>query len=316
MSMFNPAHRYVTITAFYAVFLEEYDMPVHTHASCEIMYITKGNCRIYAGQKEYRLKEDQFILLDAETPHRLWIPKDSPCSLLNLEFLCRKEKTSLDLWEPKKGSASFDLFCRSQKTVWVSNDTGHLGYALKDLIFQLEQKVPYSRNGEMSRKFNSADADYLIRLLFFRTMMELSRCSLDNGKTTGALHLKKALSYISAHLTENIRIPELAAYIGINKSYLQSLFARHMHCTVTDYINRRRLEQAAFLLANSSLSVTDIAFRTGYNSRQYFGSVFEKYYGTNPRAYRQLHEKRISTSTGHGQYVIRRDGTWDTEPLE
>ena len=150
---------------------------------------------------------------------------------------------------------------------------GNLGYSLKDLISQLEQKIPYSKDVHMSRKFTAPDTDYLIRLLFFRTMLELSQCLLENNKATGAVYLKKALLYISAHLTEDIRIPELAAYAGINKSYLQSLFSRHMHCTITDYVNRKRLEQAAFLLTNSSLSVTDIAFHAGYNSRQHLAAL-------------------------------------------
>ena len=316
MSIFNPTHHFISITAFYALSLTEYDMHAHAHASCEIMYVTKGNCHIYVNHEAHCLEERQFIFLDAEVPHRLWIPKGSPCSLLNLEFRCQEEKTTLDILEPRRESVSFDRFCRSKKAIWISNDTGNLGYSLKDLISQLEQKIPYSKDVHMSRKFTAPDTDYLIRLLFFRTMLELSQCLLENNKATGAVYLKKALLYISAHLTEDIRIPELAAYAGINKSYLQSLFSRHMHCTITDYVNRKRLEQAAFLLTNSSLSVTDIAFHAGYNSRQHFGSTFEKYYGTSPRAYRQLHEKKIDTSTGHGQYTIREDGTWDTEPLE
>ncbi|MCA5962243.1 hypothetical protein LC724_20245 [Blautia sp. RD014234] len=43
----------------------------------------------------------------------------------------------------------------------------------------------------MSRKFTAPDTDYLIRLLFFRTMLELSQCLLENNKATGAVYLKK-----------------------------------------------------------------------------------------------------------------------------
>ena len=229
MSIFNPNHHYISITAFYALSLTEYDMHTHAHASCEIMYVTKGNCHIYVNHEEHRLEERQFIFLDSEVPHRLWVPKGSPCSLLNLEFCCQKEKTTLDLLEPRRESESFDRFCRSKKAIWVSNDTGNLGYSLKDLISQLEQKIPYSKDVHMSRKYTAPDADYLIRLLFFRTMLELSYCLLENTRATGTVYLKKATSYIAAHLTEDIRIPELAAYAGINKSYLQSLFNRHLH---------------------------------------------------------------------------------------
>ena len=115
MSIFNPSHHYISITAFYALSLTEYDMHTHAHASCEIMYVTKGNCHIYVNHEEHRLEERQFIFLDSEVPHRLWVPKGSPCSLLNLEFCCQKEKTTLDLLEPRRESESFDRFCRSKK---------------------------------------------------------------------------------------------------------------------------------------------------------------------------------------------------------
>ena len=158
------------------------------------------------------------------------------------------------------------------------------------------------------------DSDYLICLLFFRMLLELSRCLYQGQSTTGALYLKKACDYIRKNLTEELRIPEIARYAGINKSYLQSLFSRQMHCTITDYINRKRLEQAAFLLINSSLTITDIAFHTGYNSRQHFAATFEKYYGSGPRAYRQLHGKQLETTTGKERFS-EKDGIWNSKPL-
>ena len=87
-----------------------------------------------------------------------------------------------------------------------------------------------------------------------------------------------------------------------------------MHCTIPDYINRKRLEQAAFLLINSSLTITDIAFHTGYNSRQHFAATFEKYYGSGPRAYRQLHGKQLETTTGKERFS-EKDGIWNSKPL-
>ena len=128
------------------------------------------------------------------------------------------------------------------------------------------------------------------------------------------LYLKRALDYISSHLTDEIRVPRLAEHAGINKSYLQSLFSRYMDCTITDYINQKRLEHAVFLLESSSLSITDVAFQSGYNSRQHFGSTFEKYYGISPRAFRQLHCKNMNPSTGEN-YYMGEDGKWTNTPL-
>lgn len=310
MSIFHPRHRYVVITAFYALSLTEYDMHIHTHPSCEIMYVTKGCCYIYVNQEQYCLDEHQFIFLDAGVPHRLWIPQGTPCSLLNLEFRCQEQETDINLKEPLKESPAFASFCRKKESLAISGDSYNLGYAMKDLIAQLGQKIPVHEEKASPQRKAFSDCDYLIRLLFYRTMLELSRCLTENTRTTGAVYLKKACAYIESHLTEEIRVPELAAAAGINKSYLQSLFSRHLHCTITDYVNRKRLEQAAFLLINSSLSVTDIAFHAGYNSRQHFGSTFEKYYGISPRAYRQLHGKTIDTSTGSERIYMTESGKW------
>ena len=164
-----------------------------------------------------------------------------------------------------------------------SGDMRDLGYALKDLISHL-QKAPDS-------------SDFLLYLLYSRTMAELAYSMIHEKENTGLYYLKKACGYIDRNIHETIRVPELAAYTGINKSYLQSLFSRILGCSIIEYINKKRLEEAAFLLINSSMSITDIAFSSGYNSRQHFAHTFEKYYGTGPLSYRKLHKRQMTA--GH-----------------
>lgn len=324
MSLYTPQNRYVILTAFYALSLTGYKMHTHTHPRCEIMYVTKGSCKIYTDQDTYSLKDHQFIFLDANVPHRLFVSEDTFCSILNLEFQCQKEKTPLDLQELLKESDSFSQIYKKQKPYFTGTDSRNLGYSLKDLISQLEENLSLElRHMDNQKKIpentivsrESSEQQYLIRLLFFRAVLELSACVCENTATVGTLYLKRACTYIYQHLTDEIRIPEIAAYAGINKSYLQSLFSKHMHCPITDYVNRKRLEHAVFLLINSSLSVTDIAFHSGYNSRQHFGSTFEKYYGMSPRSYRQLHGKHIETSTGTHRFSVQDNGTWKNAPL-
>ncbi len=309
MSLFEMKNPYIEITAFYALNL-------HRHSRCEIMYVTKGCCLVYVNEQAFHLKERQFIFLTADVLHQLSISDGQPCSILNLEFSCLDSKTDICLTELYAESSSFSTFCRSPKDYFIGNDTDHLGYSLKDLINQLRNGIPYKNNEQNVADVYTQDQKYLIRLLFLRMMLELSKCVSDNNKNTGMIYLKRARDYISSHLTEELRIPQLAEYAGINKSYLQSLFSRYMNCTITEYINRKRLEHAVFLLVNSSLSITDVAFLSGYNSRQHFGSTFEKYYGISPRSYRQLHGKTMNPSTGNDYYYMEKDGIWNNTPLK
>lgn len=316
MSLFEIRNPYIKITAFYALNLSEYSMHPHSHPRCEIMYVTKGSCLIYVNEQEFCLKEQQFIFLSPDILHQLSIPQGSLCSILNLEFSCLRSKTDICLSGLFDESPAFASFCRHSGTYFIGNDTDHLGYSLKDLINQLRNGIPLKNNIRNLSDNYSPDQKYLIRLLFHRMMLELSKCVLSHNKNTGMLYLKRALDYISSHLTDEIRVPQLAEHAGINKSYLQSLFSRYMNCTITDYINHKRLEHAAFLLVNSSLSITDVAFQSGYNSRQHFGSTFEKHYKISPRAYRQLHGKDMDPSTGDDYYYMKEDGKWANMPLK
>lgn len=315
MSLFKIGNPYIEITAFYALNLREYSMHPHIHPRCEIMYVTKGRCLIYVNNQEFCLKEQQFIFLNADVLHQLSISEGSPCSILNLEFSCLNSKTDICLTELYAESPAFAKFCNHSGEYFIGNDTDHLGYSLKDLINQLRNNVSYRNDVRNLSDIYTPDQRCMIRLLFLRMMLELAKCILNNNKNTGMLYLKKALDYISSHLTEEIRIPQLAEHAGINKSYLQSLFSGYMNCTITDYINQKRLEHSVFLLVNSTLSITDVAFQSGYNSRQHFGSTFEKYYGMSPRAYRQLHGKTMESSTGGDYYYMEKDGTWTNIPL-
>ena len=307
MRLFSPKSPFITITAFYALALTEYHMNMHIHDSCEIMYVTKGCCQIFLETGDHTLREKEFIFLNANVPHRLSIPDGASCSLLNLEFHCGSQKTPVNLMEAAKESPALSSFLHSFGDDSVGYDSGNLGYAVKDLILYLEKTL--------SSSVSSPDQLFMSRLLFFRFLLELADGLSHPQKEAGMAYLRKACSFISSHLMEEIRVPQVAAHAGINKSYLQALFSKYMNSTITDYINKKRLEQAAFLLINSSLTITDIAFQCGYNSRQHFAKTFQRFYEISPKAYRQLHGKSVSASTGAELYFRNPQGTWVNRPL-
>ncbi len=284
----------VTITAYYALSLPEYHMPFHTHESCEIMYVTSGRCLVFCPEETHTLTANQFIFLRSGTPHRLEIGTGHPCAILNLEFSFRQNNRGIPLDELIKGCPSFLGFWDNGEPYFVADDMRNMGYSMKDLITQLQKK--------------EKDSSYLLRLLFYRTMVELSYCAWRGRKVPGILYLKKACSYIDQNLLEPLSVPEIAAQAGINKSYLQLLFSRLMNCSIGEYITKKRMEQAAFLLTNSSLGITDTAFSCGYNSRQHFSHTFEKFYHMSPSAYRKLHARSLDPDTEGARLLLDEDG--------
>ena len=270
--IFQDSSKYFHISAFYALSLPYYHMEHHTHSSYEIMYITSGSCRVFCMDEEqdmeFPLKSGQFIFIRPGIPHRLEIPDGFPCSILNLEFSLTSEKSpvSLDLLLKKDpGFSRFWNFIASSRGFCSGTDSRNFGYSLKDLLTFLQRSSDQIKEEE-----------FLFFLLFGRMLTELAFCARSSWNTQGSVYLKKALRYIDEHYLEDIDIPAIAAYAGINKSYLQALFTEKNGCTINTYINRKRMEQAAFLLCNSTLHITDIAFSSGYNSRQHFCTYLRK----------------------------------------
>ena len=69
-------------------------------------------------------------------------------------------------------------------------------------------------------------------------------------------------------------------------SYVAKRFREEMNMTVVDCINHVRINEAKLLLKSPIISITEIGFMIGYNSYNYFSSVFKKLTGMTCREYR------------------------------
>lgn len=82
-------------------------------------------------------------------------------------------------------------------------------------------------------------------------------------------------------------MPEIAAKVGLGVSRFYAVFKKEMGQTPVDYLQQLRCQRAREYLANSSESITDIAFRLGFSSSQYFADCFRKNIGRTPSEFRK-----------------------------
>ncbi len=98
--------------------------------------------------------------------------------------------------------------------------------------------------------------------------------------------IEQAARYIAGHLEEDTTVKELSEIVHMNSSYLSVLFKKEMGETITEYVNRLRIEKAKDLLLQG-LKVLDIAQRVGYQNPSYFANQFKKAVGCTPAEYRK-----------------------------
>ncbi len=99
--------------------------------------------------------------------------------------------------------------------------------------------------------------------------------------------IAEAVTFIEAHLQEKIVLETVADAVHYSKYHLHRMFTDAVGITVHDYIQRRRLTEAARLLTDSQKSIMDISLCAGYESQQAFTSIFKAMYKQTPLAYRK-----------------------------
>jgi AraC-like DNA-binding protein len=86
---------------------------------------------------------------------------------------------------------------------------------------------------------------------------------------------------------EDINIADVVDHLNVSEAYLYKLFESEMGQSPNNFLQTLRLEKASDLLLNSSFSITDIAFASGFSSSQYFTKAFKKYTGKTPSAFKK-----------------------------
>ena len=93
-----------------------------------------------------------------------------------------------------------------------------------------------------------------------------------------------------------IRIGEVAGYVGVNRTYLTSIFRARMHMSPQEYLMQVRMTHGRELLLNTDLPINVVAQEVGYHDQLAFSKIFRKKYGLSPEQYRKKHRDEYSIS--------------------
>lgn len=108
---------------------------------------------------------------------------------------------------------------------------------------------------------------------------------IEEGREPAAI--AKARRYIHQHLDESLPLGAVAHEAGLSESHFCRLFKEATGLTLTDYVNRCRIEHAKKELLKSDRRVSEIAFEVGYQSLSQFNRSFARIVGQSPTLWRR-----------------------------
>jgi AraC-like DNA-binding protein len=99
------------------------------------------------------------------------------------------------------------------------------------------------------------------------------------------------ISYIRAHISENIKVDDLSDKACMSRTSFYRAFKREYNISPLDFILREKIKKAKHLLSETKASITDICYQLGFSDLNYFGRQFRKSEGISPTQYRGVSGK-------------------------
>ncbi|MDI9215567.1 helix-turn-helix domain-containing protein [Clostridium tertium] len=99
----------------------------------------------------------------------------------------------------------------------------------------------------------------------------------------------KCQKYIFEHLYEKISLTQLADYTSMNPCYLSHLFKKEVGVSISDYMQKERIEESKKLIISGKKSLVDIYSPLGFIDQSHFSKTFKKFVGITPKEYKTLY---------------------------
>jgi len=127
-----------------------------------------------------------------------------------------------------------------------------------------------------------------------RLLQRHYRGSLPMREIRGGLthtKLERVIAHIEDNLATKLSLPAIAEVAGMSVSHLKTLFRNSTGVPVYEYVLRRRVERAQFLLRNHQLSIAQIAATTGFAHQSHLARHMHRILGYTPSAVRRKSSK-------------------------
>ena len=235
----------------------------HTHNHMELFYIVGGKGQFLIEDQIYPVNTSQLVIINPNVLHTEVSLNAQP-----LEYIV----LGVDGIELAISDSDNGQFC-----VLNPSESVEISSCLRNILREMELKS--TGYEDVCQAFMEI---LIIRLM--RTI-ELSAPAESNVLTANR-QCAAIRRYIDLHFKESLSLDQLAEESHMNKYYLSHAFKRQYGISPINYMITRRLEESKYLLAETDLSMSQIAQLLGFSSLSYFSQLFRKTQAITPREYR------------------------------
>lgn len=254
--------------------------PKRTMDSYELISVTKGILHIQSGEREYHLTSGQFLLLFPDECHFGTLPSQGELSFYWTHFYFHTKNAAI-CEEPQITA----FFHEESRPRYLLPETGSLSANSRVNVLFVQLLDLAKRLGPLSAmQCSYAQSTLLLELTnecFFRHHL------MQQGEQVPQA-MADLMEWLQLNYDTALSVAGIAEKFGYHPSYLTSLFKRCSGYTITEYLNRQRIQVAKNLLTSTGrLTLAEIGAQVGIADEKYFMRLFKRYEGITATAYRE-----------------------------
>ncbi len=254
--------------------------PKHTHNYVEVIYMCQGATTHIINGDQVKLQQGELLFLNQNATQEI-LPAGADDIAVNFIILPEFfDQALLMIGEEENLIREFIIGCLRSEEDKVSF-----------LHFKVAEILPIQNLVEnliwtlMNNQQNNVRLNQVtMGLLFLQLMNHTDKVTVGKDRFEQEL-LLTVLRFIEEHYKEG-NLSDLAQELHYNLYWLSRMVKRMTGKTYTELLQTKRLNQAAYLLHSTKLSVADIGLAVGYDNLSYFHRIFREKFGLSPKEYR------------------------------
>ena len=236
----------------------------HTHNHMELFYIVGGKGQFLIQDRLYPVNANNLVIINPHVTHTEVSLNAQPLEYIVLGI------EGIELSASENSNGQFNILDHFE-SVEISS-------CLRNILREMELK-------------NTGYEDIcqaFMEILIIRLMRNTALAvPAEPQVISGNRQCAAVRRYIDLHFKEALTLEQLAADAHMNKFYLSHAFKREYGVSPINYMISRRIEESKYLLAETDLSMSQIAQLLGFSSLSYFSQVFRRTQAVSPMEYRQ-----------------------------
>ena len=245
----------------------------------ELVLVTEGTLHIECDGVSYTVNEGEYLIMSPSKIQKG--TKSGYCSFYWVHFVA--EEITDEENKPESDYIKKENINNNERLVLQRQAPCKYKERVVILLKELQDSDKRYRDQHLN--------NYLTGAL----LMEIALQAKESA-VTKELHSKEQLNsdiktFISWHISENLRIEELARYFEYNEKYLTTFFKKMNGVPLKQYILKEKIEYAKSILTESNTTVSEVAFSIGFSDVHNFSNAFKNITGMAPGVYRKQYDQ-------------------------